>query len=531
MKSILTTQGALRLGVVLVVVLGLLGGGFAFLHHAADKVTPKATAGSDESENDEALEAEIPVKVVYPRYDKSFTMTEKRPADVLPYYQADLVTRVPGIIQWMPYDVGSKVKAGQELVKVSVPDQEARVKQREADVEHAKAVVEQKKAAVEVAKADWEAAEARVRATQARLRADQKYLEFREKQRDRYVGLLRDRAIASELVDEQEDQYHAASETVIADKEKVTSTEADAKAAKTRITEALQQQHEAEAKVKVAQAELHYAQAMLDYATIKAPFDGVIVRRNADPGFFVQNAGDGHATPLLTIQRNDIVTVVMRLPDVYAAYVTPETEAIFETPSLPGVKIHGKVTRYPPSLLNPEKDRTMLVEVDLWNRSPEKFEQIMKDPHTREAFINGLKRGIPGDPKGGLPVVPRIQGNLAGRELMPGMFGEMTLVLHKFDNVHMLPSQAIVNKGGYQYIYVVKDGKAQLQPVKVLVDDGKLVNVELLDKEGGVIGPLTGKEEVIVSNQGELSEGQPVKPALVEDWKSLVPGGDRNEKH
>src|SRR5579875_1649883 len=328
MKSILTTQGALRLGVVLVVVLGLLGGGFAFLHHAADKVTPKATAGSDESENDEALEAEIPVKVVYPRYDKSFTMTEKRPADVLPYYQADLVTRVPGIIQWMPYDVGSKVKAGQELVKVSVPDQEARVKQREADVEHAKAVVEQKKAAVEVAKADWEAAEARVRATQARLRADQKYLEFREKQRDRYVGLLRDRAIASELVDEQEDQYHAASETVIADKEKVTSTEADAKAAKTRITEALQQQHEAEAKVKVAQAELHYAQAMLDYATIKAPFDGVIVRRNADPGFFVQNAGDGHATPLLTIQRNDIVTVVMRLPDVYAAYVTPETEAI-----------------------------------------------------------------------------------------------------------------------------------------------------------------------------------------------------------
>jgi multidrug resistance efflux pump len=524
MKSILTTQGALRLGVFLVVVLGLLGGGFAFMHHSTDT---KAEAGHNESESDEALETEIPVKIVYPRYDKSFTMTEKRPADVLPYYQADLVTRVPGYVKWMPYDVGSKVEAGEKLAEIAVPDQEARVKQREADVVHAQRVVAQKKAAVEVARADWEAAKSRVGAVEARLRADQKYLAFRQKQKDRYEGLLRDRAIASELVDEQEDRYYAALEAVNADREKVAYAKADAEAAKTRITEAIEQQHEAEAKVEVAKAELDYDKAMLDYATIRAPFRGVIVRRNVDPGSLVQNASSGQATPLLTIQRNDIVTIVMRLPDVYAAYVTPETEAIFETPSLPGVKIHGKVTRYPPSLVNPEKDRTMLVEVDLWNRSPERVKEIMSAPH----FKDGIKKGMAGDPNGGLPVLPHIEGKMIGRELLPGMFGEMTLVLRKFDDVHMLPSQAIVNKGGYQYIYVVKDGKAQLQPVKVLVDDGKLVNVELLDKEGGVIGPLTGKEQVIVSNQGELSEGQPVKPALVEDWKSLVPGGDRNEKH
>jgi multidrug resistance efflux pump len=525
MKSILTSQGTLRLGVVLVVVLGLLGGGFAFIHHAADKATAKA-AGTDEPEGDEAPEAEIPVKFVYPRYDKAFTMTEKRPADVKPYYQADLVTRVPGIVKWLQIDVGSKVEAGEQLVKVAVPDLEARVKHREADVVHAKAVVSQKEAAILVAEAEWKAAVARIGAAEARLAADQKYLAFRLKQKDRYEGLLRDRAIASELVDEQEDRYYAALEAVHADTEKLAYARADADAAKTRIKEAEEEKNEALAKVEVAKAELGYDQAMLDYATIKAPFKGVIVRRNVDPGFFVQNAGDGKATPLLTIQRNDIVTIVMRLPDVYAAYVTPETEAIFETPALPGVKIHGKVTRFPPSLVNPEKDRTMLVEVDLWNRSKERVEEIMSAPN----FKDGIKKGMAGDPKGGLPVLPEIVGNMAGREIMPGMFGEMTLVLHKFDNVHMLPSQSIVNKGGYQYIYVVKSGKAQLQPVKVLVDDGKLVNVELLDKEGAVIGSLTGKEEVIVSNQGELSESQPVKPALVEDWKSLVVGGDRNEK-
>lgn len=521
MKPILTAQGAIRLVAALVVVLGLLCGGFAFFHRSAGKAAAKT------SEPEEPLEAEIPVKFVHPRFDPSFTMTEKRPADVRPYYEADLVTRVPGYIEWMPYDLGSKVKTGEKLVQVAVPDLVARRDQRKADVEHAKAVVEQKKATVEVAKADYKAALARIKAAKARENADRAYLAFRVKQRDRYRGLLSEHAIAAELVDEQEDQWLAATERVTADVEKVTSATEDANAAKARIKQSEEEQHEAEAKVDVAKAEEKYAQAMLDYATIEAPFDGVIVRRNVNPGFLVQNAGDGRATALLTIQRNDIVTVVMRLPDSWAAYVTPETEAIFETPSLPGIKIHGKVTRYPPSLINPEKDRTMLVEVDLWNRSPERVKEKLSDQN----FIKGLKKGMPGDPRGGLPVVPKIVGKLAaGREmqLLPGYFGEMTLILQKFDNVHMLPSAAIVNKGGYQYIYVVKDHKAQLQPIKVQINDGKLANVELLDKDGVVIGPLTGKEDVIVSNQGELSEGQPVKPVLVkdEDWKLL----DHNEK-
>jgi hypothetical protein len=268
---------------------------------------------------------------------------------------------------------------------------------------------------------------------------------------------------------------------------------------------------------------------MLDYATIRAPFDGQIVRRNVDPGFFVQNAGSGHATPLLNIMRNDIVTVAMRVPDIYAPYVTPETEAIFETPSLPGVKIHGKVTRFPQSLVTPENDRTMLVEVDLWNRSAEEYKEKIKD----QRFLDGLKPGLPNDPNHGRPIVPEIKGKPAGGQqlqLLPGTYGEMTLVLRKFDNVYMLPSSAIVTPGGVTYIYVVKDGKAHLQRVNKQVDDGKLVKVELLDDNGEVIGDLTGKEQVIVSNQGELSEGQPVEPVLEDNWKSLIQGGDPNEK-
>lgn len=527
MNSILTSQGALRLGVVFVVILGLLGGGFAFIHHGVDK----AAAGAGEPpESDEPLEAEIPVKIVHARLDKSFTMTERRPADVRPYFETDLVTRVPGYVEWMPFDVGSKVKKDEELIRVAVPDLVALRNQRKADVKHTEAVVNQKKAVRHVAEADWEAAKARIGAAEARQRADKEYLAYRKKQKDRYVHLLELKAIEAQLVDEQEDKYQAAFEQYNAAVEKTISAGADAEAAKTRIIQAEEEIKEAQAKVDVAKAQEAYAQAMLDYASIEAPYDGVIVHRNVkvNPGFFVQNAGDGHATPLLTIQRNDILTIAMRLPDNYAPYVTPQTEAIFESSSLPGVKIHGKVTRYPPSLVTPEQDRTMLVEVDLWNRSSPEFDKVKDD----KTFLDGLKKGMPGDPKGGLPVVPKVEGRLAGREILPGMYGELTLVLRKFENVRMLPSQAMVIRGGYHYIYVVTDGKARLQAVKEQVNDGKLVYVELLDKEGGVIGDLTGKEDVIVSNQGELSDGQPVRPTLIKDekWRSLMPGGDRNEK-
>jgi hypothetical protein len=53
------------------------------------------------------------------------------------------------------------------------------------------------------------------------------------------------------------------------------------------------------------------------------------------------------------------------------------------------------------------------------------------------------------------------------------------------------------------------------------VDDGTLAKVERIGPDGEVLGDLTGNEEVVVTNQEELSEGQPVNPTPLEDWKAL----------
>jgi multidrug resistance efflux pump len=516
MKPLFFRAGVLRISVALLLILGLLVGGIAFFWGGGRKVA----AGTEDKESAEPEQSVISVKSVYPRCDKTFSLKEKRPADVEAYYQADLETKVPGIISMIDTEVGDVVKKGEILVQVDVPDLEARRDQREADWERAKTQVTQMEAAVDVAKSDIKVAKARIKSTTAKWKSDTAYYEFRKKQAARFHDLFALRSIEARLVDEQEDRLETSLEAMNASEEAKNTAEAQKEAADARLKQAKADLKEAESKVKVTLAEWQYAKVMVEYAKVKAPFDGTIVRRNVDPGFFVQNAGNGRATPLLRIQRNDIVTVVVRVPDNFATFVTPQTEAIFETASLPGVKIHGKVTRFPPSLDNPESDRTMVVEVDLWNGSAEEFNAKKNDPE----FRKGLKKGMPGDPNHGLPIVPQIQGRLAGgrqMRLLPGMFGQMTLLLRNFNEAYMLPSSAIVTQGGYTYIYLVQDGKAHLQPVKVQVDDGKLVKVELLSKNGEILGDLTGKENVIVSNQAELNEGQPVKATLVEDWGSL----------
>jgi multidrug resistance efflux pump len=517
MANLMLRSTVARIVFALLVVLGLAGAG-AYLFfgepHSGRAIAASPSPGEDN-------EPKIPVQAVHPRYDKTFTMIERRPADVMPYYRADLETRVPGLVSMIRTDVGDPVKKDDLLVVVDVPDLDAKVKQQKAAWELAQAQVEQKGAALDVAKTDLEVKEAMIQAMEARHRSDVAYHKFRKKQLDRFQQLFEQRSIDARLVDEQEDRLEAAFEKMNASQEAVTESKAQKKAAGKRVTQAEADVKEALRKVDVAKSEWDYAKAMVGYATVEAPFDGVVVRRNVDPGFFVQNAATGHATPLLTIERNDIVTVVVRVPDNFAPFITPDTEAIFETASLPGVKIHGKVTRFPPSLVNPERDRTMLVEVDLWNGSDRKeYDAKMAD----EKFRSGLKKGMPGDPRNGRPIYPEVKGRLAaGRQLrmLPGMFGEMTLILRKFEDAYMLPSSAVVIEGGNTSIYVVQDGKAHLQPVKVQVDDGKLVKVERLDQNGEVVGDLTGKEVVIISNQSELSEGQPVNAVVMNDWKSL----------
>jgi len=232
----------------------------------------------------------------------------------------------------------------------------------------------------------------------------------------------------------------------------------------------------------------------------------VVASRAVDPGAFVTGALVLQGpTPVLTIVRTDIVTVGMRVPDTVAAMVGPDTEAELRLEAVSGGPIRCRLSRIAPSLGT--ADRTRLVEVDLWNGTAAEF----------EAFRAASEKTNHADLKGGeLPQVPVGLAPGASPGLLPGMYGQMRLVVKRFDRVPVVPSSAIVRRGGMPFLFAVEGGAARLRPVVVEIDDGTLASVRWVDKaaDGTVTHrPLTTEELVVVSNQGELEDGSPIEAA------------------
>jgi multidrug efflux pump subunit AcrA (membrane-fusion protein) len=472
-----------------------------------------ASAAAPEGSQEPAAADGIAVKTVRPRRDPSFQMTVEQPAFVDAYYQADLMARVAGTVKYVEVAIGDRVKAKDVLVRIDVPDLEEDVHQKQAIVAQRQRELELAQAYERTAAASVEFARAVIPEKESERQRAESIRSFREKELRRFKGLVIDKAVTEDILDERTQYFEAA----VAD---VQGAQAAVEKAKSGLSEAQAKFEAAHADVSlksalvdVARKDVDRAKALLGFASITAPFDGVVTRRNVDPGAFVQNAATARAEPMLTVARTDIVTVYMKVPDNYAPYVTKDTEAVIEMGVLPGWKIRGKVTRSTPSLQTQEHDRTMRVEVDLFNGSLNEYRQFVE--RAKATGNAGLKSRE-------LPTFPTVNRNAAagldGR-LLPGMYGTMRLILQKFSDASLVPSTALVDEGGRKFLYLVRDGKARRAPVEVQLDDGRLAKVVLIEAVGGQVvrRPLTGEETVVVSNQGELSDGQAVR-ATPSEW-------------
>ena len=152
------------------------------------------------------------------------------------------------------------------------------------------------------------------------------------------------------------------------------------------------------------------------------------------------------------------------------------------------------------------------MEVDLFNGTAAAFPAFL----AREKAIGNA------DLKGRrLPVLPQVSGARTASQplsLLPGQYGTMRLVLGGFLNAFLVPSTAVFSQGGNSFIFLVKDGKAVKTPVEIQADNGKTLKLALIERNAGneVRKELTGNEDIVFSNQGELTNGQEIKPTLVE---------------
>jgi multidrug resistance efflux pump len=499
-----------------------------------------AAVGEAFSEEREPEASRTPVKTVRPKRDPSFVISVQQLASVEAFFQVDLRARVAGQVKYVQKDIGDRVTKGEVLAEIDVPDLVQEVAQKETVIEQRKKDLKLAKAQVKFARAAVDMARNNIEQKKAEVKQEEATRDFRKIRWDRYKILLQKKALEPLNVEEEERDYMAAVQKWEAARFAVLKAEADWQEKDAGLETAIADVELKEALIAVAEKDRDKAQALADYAKITAPFDGVITSRNVDVGAFVQNAASGQTEPLISVARTDIVTVVMKVPDNVAPLVTRDTDAVIEMDELPGVSIRGKVTRFSPSIQN--KDRTMRVEVDLYNGTQQDYRRFLL--RSMATYLAPLGAQRPGgettlaiasrsvgaqnlkgsaDP---FPLLPTVTGKSLGgpRLLLPGMSGWMRLLLHKFQNTYLLPSSTVFNKGGKPYLLVVKEGVSHLVQVQVQLNDGKLAKVEIIVHrtdprlgEHESLEELTGDEEVIVSRQVEIGEGQAVKTTL-ESW-------------
>jgi HlyD family secretion protein len=449
-------------GLVAVFVIGLPGcsgqQSAAQTQTGKQPVSPAATSGSDQT---------LRVKVVRLTREALKRQSTPQPAHVGPYEKTDIYARVAGYLDTLgeiagtdgkmrPVDIGDRVKKDQVLVKLSVPEMEQERQQKAALVDQAQAEQGQAEASLAAAEAMVQAAKAKLEESASHVARYEAELAFRKGEYDRYDTLVKERAVRQELADEKLNQYRAAGAAHKAAKAALATDEANIKVEQAKSLKAKADVTSAKARLKVAQANHEQTVIMLNYATIKAPYDGVITRRLVDTGAFVQSAATGKAEPLFTLARVDRLRIIADIPEAEASQVKLGQTATLLVNASRGQLLKGKVIRFADAL--DSGTRTMRTEVEL----------------------DG----------------PALM-------LRPGTFGSVTILLVDVPDALMLPTSAVV-LGGKPAVLVVEEGKARRREVELGFNEGGRVQV---------IGGLTGNELVIADGKTPAKDGQAVEVA------------------
>jgi RND family efflux transporter MFP subunit len=216
---------------------------------------------------------------------------------------------------------------------------------------------------------------------------------------------------------------------------------------------------EARGRLDTARARQAEIEAAMNYATIEAPFDGIVTSRTIDPGDMVYQASSpkGGDQPLLRVAKLDVIRVKTYVPERDSAWIDVGDQATVSFDALPGTVFAGEVSRISEAL--DPGTRTMLVEIDLPNDD--------------------------------------------GR-IRPGYYGQTRIVLERRERALAVPSAAVrVNaRGPYVYVVTQNDSARQI-PVQIGVTDSDSVEIT---------SGLTGDERVVTGSvTGQIADGAPLR--------------------
>lgn len=295
--------------------------------------------------------------------------------------------------------------------------------------------------------------------TQAALVQAEAQRDFARLTFERLDNLLKKGAIARQDADQQETALKSAVAVVDAQKASLSAGEEN---------------------VRQAEANLSRLETLQDYKNVRSPVDGVVTARNIDTGYLISSTGaaqggspldlPGSASgapsaagnELYRVAQSGMLRILVSVPQANSTDIMIGMPARIAVNEFPGRVFTGKVTRMA-TTLDPNS-RTMQAQIDIPN------------------------------PDG---------------RLLPGMYAEVSIQIHREKPPMMIPGDAVV---------AGRDGNR----VAVLVDDpggNETKRVHLLAVQVGrdygqkieIISGLEGAETVVVNPGDDVREGKRVK--------------------
>ena len=166
------------------------------------------------------------------------------------------------------------------------------------------------------------------------------------------------------------------------------------------------------------------------YLEIRAPFNGVISARNANPGAYVGPSGKGSEFPMFTLQEQRKLRLVVAVPEAYIGYLDNKHPVEFTVKAIPDQTFRGHINRLSGALDN--RLRSERIEIDVENSS---------------------------------------------KRLLPGMIAEVNIPFPAKDSTLIVPKTALVNSPERMFVIRIVNNKAEWVDVKKGRESGGKIEI------------------------------------------------------
>jgi len=247
-------------------------------------------------------------------------------AEFRPQQEVAIYAKVSGYLKAIYVDVGDRVKKGQLIAELEVPEMAQDVSQAAAALKRAELEVER---------------------ARSEVRRMENARRIKEISYNRLAAVMKARP---NLIAQQEIDDAAA---------RLQDAESQLQAAQATLAVTEEQ-------VRIARANKARIDTLAGYLRMTAPFSGVVTQRLGDPGAMIQAGTTSHiqALPIVRISAIDRLRFVLPVPASIAGRIRVGTPVEIRVDSLNRI-FHGRISRFSGAL--DASTRTMLAEVDLPN--------------------------------------------------------------------------------------------------------------------------------------------------------------------